>query len=98
MQFGVSRRRESQRSDRQRSPIRPRSITTWSRPAWVSRRLVARPAWPAPMTTVSTADMTVLSFGGSASAGHDVDDDGRGLGQGVVHGGPAARLLDDAAQ
>ena len=39
---------------RQRSPTRPRSRTTWSWPASVSSLLTARPAWPAPMTTVST--------------------------------------------
>ena len=36
---------------------RPRSSTTWSRPASASRRLRASPACPAPMTSVSTLVM-----------------------------------------
>jgi hypothetical protein len=60
IQRGVSRCSESQRSVRQRSPTRPRSSTTWSRPASVSRLLTASPAWPAPMTRVSVVGM--MSF------------------------------------
>src|SRR5215213_8384899 len=49
------------------------------------------------MTTVSTVDMGSLLVS-PFSARHDVDDDGGGLGEGVVHGGPAPGLLDEAAQ
>src|SRR6476646_8318452 len=42
------------------------------------------------VSTVGMADVR--------SAGDDVDDDGCRLGEGVVHGRPATRLLDDAAQ
>ena len=67
---------------RQRSPTRPRSRTTWSRPASVRRRLTARPAWPAPTTTVSRVFIE-LSFRGRPA--------GRGAGRPVARGeGPRA--------
>ena len=53
-QFGVSSRSESQRSVRHEFATSPRSRTTWSIERSVRRRLMARPAWPAPMTTVLT--------------------------------------------
>src|SRR5260221_12795098 len=53
-QFGVIRRNESQRRERQVSAMRPASITTWSTPAFARCQLVARPAWPAPTIATST--------------------------------------------
>ena len=72
IQFGVSRRSESQRCDRQRSAVRPRSSTTWSTPASVSSWLTARPAWPAPMTRRRTRRRVAGHSGASGrSAGSD---------------------------
>src|SRR4030088_630595 len=48
----MSRRNESHRWLRHVSATRPRSRTTCSMPRSVRCQLVARPAWPAPMTTV----------------------------------------------
>src|ERR1700759_4001737 len=50
------------------------------------------------VSTVSTGDMTITYLSESCSARHDVDDDGGGLGERVVHRRTASRLLDDAAQ
>src|SRR5579884_3259007 len=52
-QFGNWKRRDSQRSVRQRPPTWPRSTTTCSRPCCWRSELIASPAWPPPMTTVS---------------------------------------------
>src|SRR5215212_1602359 len=48
------------------------------------------------MTTVSTVSMVDIEL--SLSGRFSARDDGGGLGEGVVHGGPAPGLLDDAAQ
>jgi hypothetical protein len=53
-QFGVRSRSESQRSRRHELATSPRSRTTWSMDRSVRQRLIARPEWPAPMTTVVT--------------------------------------------
>src|ERR1700730_2011195 len=47
----MSRRNESHRRLRHVSATRPRSRTTCAMPRSVRYQLVARPAWPAPMTT-----------------------------------------------
>jgi hypothetical protein len=52
-QFGVRRRREAQLCERQRSPARPCSSTTWSMPCPSRQRLMASPDWPPPMITTS---------------------------------------------
>ena len=44
---------ESQRSERQRSAIRCRSTTRWGTPSRVRCSLMASPAWPPPITSVS---------------------------------------------
>src|SRR5262245_7786182 len=48
--------------------MRPRSSTTWSMLRSVRQRLMARPAWPAPMTRVSVVG-TGISWGGRGAAG-----------------------------
>ena len=52
IQFGVSRRSESQLWLRQRCASFPRSSTTCSMPSSDRQRLMASPACPAPMMTV----------------------------------------------
>src|SRR4051794_28963510 len=52
-QFGETIRNASQRACQPPPGVARRSRTTWSRPASDSRRLIARPLWPAPMTAVS---------------------------------------------
>jgi hypothetical protein len=56
--LGVSSRSESQRSVRHEFATSPRSSTTWSIDRSPRKRLAARPACPAPMTTVVTRSMT----------------------------------------
>ena len=56
VQFGDTRRNASQRSCQPPPSVSRRSMTTWSRPASDSSRLIARPLWPAPMIAVSTRD------------------------------------------
>src|SRR3954453_9053334 len=59
IQLGVSRRSGSHGRARQVSAGRPPSRTTCSIPDPVSRRLTARPAWPAPRTATGTVLMGV---------------------------------------
>ena len=69
IQFGVSRRRESHRSLCQRSAIRPRSRTRWSRPRAVRQWLRARPAWPPPMMIVLVVVIGLLQSVAMRDAG-----------------------------
>ena len=55
--MGVSSRSESQRSRRQEFATSPRSSTTWSIDRSLRKWLAARPACPAPMTTVVMRSM-----------------------------------------
>ena len=59
-ELGVFRKKPSQRCERHVSATRPRSRTTCSRSCWVRKKLVARPAWPAPITAVSTRSIRRL--------------------------------------
>src|SRR5215469_13407855 len=77
-QLGVSNRSESQRSRRQEFATSPRSSTTWSIDRSLRKWLAARPAWPAPMTTVVVRSM--------AGPSGDFDGDVRRVGERVEHG------------
>src|SRR5947209_6400059 len=92
-QFGVSRRSESQRSVRQVFATSPRSRTTWSIERSVRQRPMARPASPAPMTTV-VADL-MISSAWSRSGLADLDGDVRRVGDDVVHGRALLGLGDE---
>ena len=62
-------RSESQRSVFHELATSPRSTTTWSTPRSLRQRLIARPLWPPPMTTV-VADRAGVGAGlGRCSAG-----------------------------
>src|SRR5215469_1299676 len=78
-QLGVSSRSESQRSRRQEFATSPRSSTTWSIDRSLRKWLAARPACPAPMTTVVMRSMTCPSG--------DLDADVRWVRESVEHGG-----------
>jgi hypothetical protein len=82
--LGVSSRRESQRSRFQELATSPRSRTTWSIDLSLRKWLAARPACPAPMTTVVLRSMTVLLESGPSG---DFDGDVGRVGQRVEHGG-----------
>jgi hypothetical protein len=56
----VSSRRESQRSRRQEFATSPRSSTTWSIDRSLRAWLAARPACPAPTTTVVVRSISWL--------------------------------------
>jgi hypothetical protein len=58
--LGVNRRSESQRSLRHVFATSPRSSTTWSMERSVRQRLMASPAWPAPITMVVVVRMIVV--------------------------------------
>src|SRR5580700_9437204 len=80
-QFGVSSRRLGQRWVRHEFATSPRSRTTWSIERSVRRRLIARPACPAP-TTTAVAFILVTSWPRVSGqldedlrrVGHDVED------------------------
>src|SRR4051794_1530672 len=63
----------------------PRSSTTWSTDCSVRKWLAARPACPAPMTTVVTCSMVRPASG-------DFDGDVRGVRERVKHGRALLRL------
>src|SRR5262252_2851854 len=88
-QLGVSSRSESHRSVFQEFATSPRSRTTWSIERAVRQWLMARPAWPAPMTTV------VTRMGSLRSA--DFDRHVRRVRDHVVDGGAFLRLGHDGA-
>src|SRR3954451_11777228 len=110
IQLGVSRRSDSHGRARQLSAGRPRSRTTCSTPDPVSRRLTARPAWPAPRTATGTvlirgsregpggrpAGAGRPPTGGSGSG--DVDADVGAVGQDVEDRRPATGLLDQLGE
>src|SRR5215467_2484753 len=85
-QLGVSSRSESQRSRRQEFATSPRSSTTWSIDRPPRKWLAARPACPAPMTTVVVRSMAWPSG--------DFDGDVRRIREGVEHGGALLGLGD----
>src|SRR3954454_5017237 len=87
-QFGVRSRSDSQRSVRHEFATSPRSRTTWSIERSVRRRLMARPAWPAPMITV------VVCIGGNVRSA-DADGHVRRVGDDVEHRRALLRLGDE---
>src|SRR4030095_16790376 len=91
IQFGVNRRNESQLWLRQRCATFPRSSTTCSMPRSDRQWLMASPACPPPMTTVSIHAMP-------ASTCVDADVHRHAVGKHIEDRRPCARLLDDLAQ
>src|SRR5262249_21922032 len=77
---------------RHRSAVRPRSSTTCSMPASVRHRLIASPAWPAPITTVWTVDMVARPYGPALLATFpDVRQASGGVRDGPLDGGGGHR-------
>ena len=77
-QFGVSRRSESHRSLRQRSPMRPRSSTTWSMPRSAQAAAHREPG-------LAAADHTRRRRGARHQPACDGDVDRHAVGEHVVH-------------
>src|SRR4030095_1867433 len=91
IQFGVNRCSESQLWLRQRCATFPRSSTTCSMPRSDRQWLMASPACPPPMITVSIHAMP-------ASTCVDADVHRHAVGKHIEDRRPCARLLDDLAQ
>src|SRR6478672_4779779 len=91
-QFGVSKVSESQRSVRQVLATSPRSRTTWSIERSASHQLIARPDWPAPMTTAVVRTGAAPMPGGVL---RHLDRDVGRVGDDVVDRGALLRLGHD---
>src|SRR5436190_7998650 len=92
-QFGVSRVSESQRSVRQVWATSLRSRTTWSIERAARHQLMARPDWPAPMTTAVVRTVPAASCGDAALS--HLDRYVGWVGDDVVDRGSLLRLRDD---